>query len=207
MAAVSVSVHAADPISRAGIEAQLRCQRDITVVEPTDGRVPDVAILASDEIGEATLRHLRSIQRETTARVVLLVSEAEEARVLLAVEEGAVGVLRRREASASQLAALVHSAKAGGGSLPADLLGGLMRQVKHVHHAVLAPRGMSFSHLDPREVAVLRLLADGCGTREIAAELCYSERTIKNVIQDIVRRFGLRNRSHAVAYALRQGLI
>ena len=44
-------------------------------------------------------------------------------------------------------------------------------------------------------------------TPEIADELAYSERTIKNVIQDITRRLGVRNRSHAVAYALRQGLI
>ena len=54
---------------------------------------------------------------------------------------------------------------------------------------------------------MLRLLAEGRDTREIADELAYSERTIKNVIRDITRRLGLRNRSHAVAYALRQGLI
>jgi DNA-binding CsgD family transcriptional regulator len=58
-----------------------------------------------------------------------------------------------------------------------------------------------------RELRVLRLLSEGCDTREIAHRLCYSERTVKNVIQDVTRRFGLRNRSHAVAFALRQGLI
>ena len=54
---------------------------------------------------------------------------------------------------------------------------------------------------------MLRLLADGCTTSEIARELCYSERTIKNAIQAFTSRLQLRNRSHAVAYAVRQGLI
>jgi DNA-binding CsgD family transcriptional regulator len=61
--------------------------------------------------------------------------------------------------------------------------------------------------LTDRERDVLRMLGDGSDTREIARAMCYSERTVKTVIQDITRRFGLRNRSHAVAYAVRQGLI
>ena len=56
-------------------------------------------------------------------------------------------------------------------------------------------------------VPVLRLLADSCTTREIAGELCYSERTIRSAIQAMTTRLRLRNRSHALAYALRQGLI
>ena len=42
---------------------------------------------------------------------------------------------------------------------------------------------------------------------EIARRLCYSDRTVKNIIHDVVTRLQLRNRSHAVAYALREGLI
>jgi len=72
---------------------------------------------------------------------------------------------------------------------------------------VLTPRGLSFTGLTEREVDVLKLLADGFDTTEVATRLCYSERTVKNVVQDITRRHNLRNRTHAVAYALRQGLI
>jgi DNA-binding NarL/FixJ family response regulator len=61
--------------------------------------------------------------------------------------------------------------------------------------------------LTQRELTVLRLLADGYSTREIARRLSYSERTIKNSIHDMVTRFKLRNRAHAVAFAVRQGLI
>jgi DNA-binding NarL/FixJ family response regulator len=61
--------------------------------------------------------------------------------------------------------------------------------------------------LSTREVAVLRLLADGFDTAEVARALCWSERTVKNAVHDITTRLRLRNRTHAVAYALRRGLI
>jgi DNA-binding NarL/FixJ family response regulator len=54
---------------------------------------------------------------------------------------------------------------------------------------------------------VLKLLADGLDTAEVARRLSYSERTVKNVLQDVTRRHNLRNRTHAVAFALRQGFI
>ena len=54
---------------------------------------------------------------------------------------------------------------------------------------------------------MLRLVADGYDTGEIARNLCYSERTIKNVIHDVTSRLHLRNRSHAVAFAMRTGVI
>jgi DNA-binding NarL/FixJ family response regulator len=56
-------------------------------------------------------------------------------------------------------------------------------------------------------VEVLRLVADGLDTSEIARQLAYSERTVKNVLHDVTSRLQLRNRSQAVAYALRQGFI
>jgi DNA-binding NarL/FixJ family response regulator len=54
---------------------------------------------------------------------------------------------------------------------------------------------------------VLRLLADGHDTAEVGRQLYYSERTVKNIVHDVTSRLDLRNRTHAVAYALRQGLI
>ena len=66
---------------------------------------------------------------------------------------------------------------------------------------------MTYGGLTHRELRVVRLLADGYSTAEIARELAYSERTIKNSIHDLTTRLQLRNRSHAVAFAVRQGLI
>ncbi len=61
--------------------------------------------------------------------------------------------------------------------------------------------------LSGRERDVLALLADGYATREIAERLCYSERTIKNVLHYVTSRLQLRNRTQAVAYAVRRGWI
>jgi DNA-binding NarL/FixJ family response regulator len=91
--------------------------------------------------------------------------------------------------------------------VPPDLLGRLLAQVGRLQRQVLAPRGLNFAGLTEREVAVLRLVAEGHGTSEIARRLSYSERTIKNVLHDVTSRLNLRNRSQAVAYALREGMI
>jgi DNA-binding NarL/FixJ family response regulator len=61
--------------------------------------------------------------------------------------------------------------------------------------------------LTHRELAVLRMLADGEDTRGIAAELNYSERTIKNIVRDVLVKLGCRTRAQAVATATRQGAI
>ena len=67
-----------------------------------------------------------------------------------------------------------------------------------------APRA---ARLEDRERDVLRLLADGIGTPEIANRLSYSERTVKNIIHQLLTRMQLHNRTHAVAFALRNGLL
>ncbi len=59
----------------------------------------------------------------------------------------------------------------------------------------------------PREVDVLRLVAEGLDTRQISGKLAYSERTVKNVLHALTTRLQLHNRAHAVAYALREGYI
>lgn len=66
------------------------------------------------------------------------------------------------------------------------------------------PRGR---HLNRRSVRVLGMLAEGAGTRDISSSLGYSERTIKGIISETIRELGARNRSHAVAEAVRRSLI
>ncbi len=66
---------------------------------------------------------------------------------------------------------------------------------------------MTETMLVPRERQVLMLLAEGLSTREVARRMCYSERTIKNVLQDVTTRLQMRNRTQAVAQAVRHGWI
>ena len=138
---------------------------------------------------------------------MLIGSSIDDEALMTAVELGVSGVLRRTEATADRIVHLVQAAAAGDGSLPPDLLGRLLGQVSRMERHVLAPRGLAHTGLSDRETQVLRLVADGKDTQEIARELSYSERTVKNVLHDVTSRLQLRNRSHAVAYALREGLI
>jgi DNA-binding NarL/FixJ family response regulator len=123
------------------------------------------------------------------------------------VEAGACGLLRRVDAVPERLVEAIQSAAAGDGTVPSDLLGRLLEHVGRLQRQVLAPNGLTLAGLTEREIDVLRLVAEGLDTSEIASTLAYSERTIKNVIHDVTARLNLRNRSHAVAYAVRQGLI
>lgn len=204
---ISVFVYATDPVSQAGMVAQLKLQPELRVVEQVDVDAASVALVVADEVDAELARVIRALQRNGCPRVVVVVTQLDDAGVLAAIEAGACGLLRRSQALPRQLLTAVKAATAGDGTIPPDLLGRLLQQVGSLQRQVLAPRGLTFSGLTERELEVLRLVADGHDTAEIAQNLCYSERTIKNIIQGVTTRLNLRNRSHAVAYAFRQGLI
>lgn len=203
---IALCVSGADPVTRAGIELQLRDQPGIRTSGPFPPDAVHVSLVVSDEVDAPAALALRAA-RADDQRAVLLVGRVDDAGLLAAVEAGAAGVVRRSEATASELAAAIRAAADGQGSLPPDLLGRLLVQVGRHQRQVLTPRGLTFSGLNEREVAVLRLLADGHDTAEIGRLLFYSERTIKNIVHDVTTRLELRNRAHAVAYAIRAGLI
>jgi DNA-binding NarL/FixJ family response regulator len=202
---VTLRICAQDPVSRAGVGAALREWPAMRVVD-TDGPAT-VAIVVADAIDDDAVRAIRAAQRTGSGRVVLLVARIDDRGLLAAVEAGICGLVRRSEASPAEIARAVRRAAAGDGTLPSDLLGRLLEQVGRLQRQVLAPSGLNLNGLSKREVEVLRLVAEGLDTSEIARSLAYSERTIKNVIHDVTSRFQLRNRSQAVAYALREGLI
>ncbi len=204
---IAVLVSAADPLSRAGIVSQLRRAQGFSVVSDTDSPEDAVALVVADDLDAGVLSELRGHRARGMRRIVLLVSKVDDRGLLAAAEAGVTGVVRRSEATAGNLAAVIRSAAAGEGSLPPDLLGRLMRQVGQLQRQVLSPRGLTFSGLTERETSVLRLLAEGYDTAEVGRELFYSERTVKNIIHDVTARLELRNRAHAVAYAIREGLI
>jgi DNA-binding NarL/FixJ family response regulator len=204
---IPVFVFGEDPISQAGVATQLRGRPEVLVVDGTDIDSAEVAVVIVDQMGDSCARTVHAVQRGGCPRIVLVVSELDDAGLLVAVETGVSGLLRRREATPERLAAAVTSAASGDGTLAPDLLGRLMAQMSRLQREVLAPRGIGPAGLTERERDVLRLLADGLDTAEIANQLAYSERTIKNIIHDLTTRLNLRNRSHAVAYAVKSGLI
>ena len=207
MQQVPVFVHAWDPILEAGVTSHLRPRPEVRVLGRSEAELARVTVVAADSVSNETLQLLHKLQRGGLTRTVLVAGALDDGDLVAAVEAGAVGLLRRNEATADRLVGAIVSAAANDGTVPPDLLGRLLTQIGALQRGVLAPRGLTFNGLATREIEVLRLVADGCDTSEIADQLAYSERTVKNVLHDVTTRLQLRNRSHAVAYALREGLI
>jgi len=204
---IRVALHGRDVISRTGVIGQLRPRPEVLLLDDTEADQAEVTLVVADTVDEPTLRILRALYRQGNATTVLVVADVDDAGLIAAAEHGVVGIVRRSEASPDRLVTAIRAAATGDGSLPPDLLGRLLNQVGTLQRNVLAPRGLVFNGLRDREIEVLRLVADGYDTREIAAKLSYSQRTIKHILHDVTTRFCLRNRCHAVAYALRNGLI
>jgi DNA-binding NarL/FixJ family response regulator len=204
---VSIYVYADDPILQAGMISQLRGRPEIDLVEASELARAQLGLVAADALDDETLRIMRSLKRAGVAHTVLVMRAIDDAAVVSAAEVGVSGLLRRSEATPETLVRTIFKVADGEGVIPSDLLGHLLGQVGRLQRQVLSPRGLTFSGLSDREIEVLRLIAEGHDTNEIARQLCYSQRTVKNVLHDVTTRLQLRNRSHAVAYAVREGLI
>lgn len=202
-----VRVRATDPVSEAGVASQLRVQHDLEVLSSDSPARPDVVVLVADRVDEPTAAAIRTTRDAGGPRVVLVVGAVDGVEVLAAVEAGVAAIVRRGEATPDRLSTAIRAAATGDGHLPPDLLGRLLQQVGDAQRRMTTPTGLTFGGLTQRELTVLRLIAEGYSTSEIATRMAYSERTIKNSIHDLVSRFHLRNRTHAVAFAVRQGLI
>jgi DNA-binding NarL/FixJ family response regulator len=165
-----------------------------------DTRLGGADIVIVDVAADDAHSLIRDARDTFGARVVAIGSGWDGEAALAAVEAGAVAVVRNETLTPESLEATVRSTMAGAMILPPELVGGLLS-------AGSTEEAGAPSRLTTREEQVLRLIADGHATREVAAELCYSERTVKNVLHDAVTKLGARSRSHAVAHAVRAGLI
>ena len=202
-----VLVRATDPILQNGVCMTLRTRPEVWLTDEDADVAETVALVAADRFDNRTTALLRAVQARGFTKIVLIAGEVAEAEVLTAVEAGVCAVARRAEATPDVLVRLVKAAAAGEGALPPDLLGRLLNQVSRLQRHVLEPRGLQLAGITTRESEVLRLVASGLSTQEIAEKLCYSQRTVKSILHDVTNRFQLKNRAHAVAYALREGLI
>jgi DNA-binding NarL/FixJ family response regulator len=147
-----------------------------------------------------------AVREATGAVVIVCSSDSRQEAVHGALTAGAVGYLRKDELTPETLAAAVKAAANGTGVVSPDLLESLLAGGVGAAAAEEADRPVA-AKLTDREQQVLALIAAGHPTREVAQELCYSERTVKNVLHDVVTKLNARSRSQAVAFAVREGLI
>lgn len=204
---ITVTIHSDDPVIRAGILSILRHRPELHLLAGEEQIEPSVLILCVDVLDGRALEILRRHWRTAQTQTVLLVGGIREADLFGALECGVRAIMRRQEASPERIVRAIQSADRGAGDLPPDLLGGLLGNIGRSLRGGAVPGEAPLAGFSEREIEVVRLVSEGLETREIAAKLSYSERTVKNVLQGLTLRLGLRNRPHVVAYAAREGYL
>jgi len=159
-----------------------------------------IDVLLFDVEGAGLQRAVR-LTAGTDVRLVGMARTPGEDALLDAVQAGIAGYLVRSQLTPAGLSSSLRAVVAGNGTLPPSLLSRLVESL-----ARGTARGAP-GPLAQRELGVLRLLAEGDDTRDIAVKLSYSERTVKNIVHDLLVKLNCRSRAHAVALATRQGVI
>ncbi|GGK78829.1 helix-turn-helix transcriptional regulator [Mangrovihabitans endophyticus] len=201
MEKITVAVHVTDPVDAAGLRGYLEQVPDLSIVQND----PQVRLVVAERRSAGALALLRQHADGNAPQILL--GDLPATALVGALDAGLAAVISPRDAGLDRLSTTIRAVVAGSTLLPPDLVTELVHQLHRLQKDVLAPNGLSSSGLTTRELDVLRLLAEGYETAEIAARLNWAERTVKNIVRVINTREHLNNRSHAVSWALRNGLI
>ena len=204
-------------VVRRGIRAYLAIFADIRVVGEAaaapealarlramaeSGEAPDVVLmdLAMEPVDGVTAT--RQIRTELPAvEVVAITSLVDQSRVEAALAAGASGYLIK-DAAPEELAVAIRAAHRGEMHLDAAIARRLMASLRPAQSTATDP----FGDLSPRELEILRLIAEGRANKEIARRLTISERTARTHVSNILRKLGLTSRTQAALLAVRENL-
>jgi DNA-binding NarL/FixJ family response regulator len=153
---------------------------------------------------DSMTRIVKYVNDATSARMVVLVSTLDESAINL-MRGGGCAILDKK-INAEELIAAVRIALAGYMPVKEKLLVTLAKA------AIRLPEPESgtaeyLSTLTRQERRVLRLVIQGLSNAEIAADLALAESTVKSHVQGVLKKLGLRGRSHIIIYAYEKGLI
>ena len=211
MSAVRVVVADDQTVVRDGLVTLLKLLPGIDVVAAASDGEEAVRLVAehNPDVLLVDLRMPKCDGVEATRRVrtdhpgtevVVLTTYSDDDSVLSALRAGARGFLTK-DADAESIGRALQAAAAGQSILDADVQRRLIEGA-----ATPKPADPADSGLTPREIEVLRLIADGLSNTEIARRLVVSEATVKTHINHLFAKANLRDRAQAVAYAYRLGL-
>ncbi|TDE52791.1 response regulator transcription factor [Nonomuraea mesophila] len=216
-ASVRVLVCDDQPLIRTGFSTIIDAQPDLEVVgECGDGRAaieltsqvnPDIVVMdvrmpVLDGI-EAT-RRLAGAGVSQPVKVLVVTTFNLDEYVYEALRAGASGFLLK-DAPPQQLLHGIRTVASGAALLAPEVTRQLVgRYAARIRPADSTPEEPA---LTPREMEVLRLIADGLSNSEIAASLVISQETVKTYVSRILTKLDLRDRVQAVVYAYRRGLV
>jgi DNA-binding NarL/FixJ family response regulator len=198
-------------IVRSGLRMLLERQADIDVVgEAEDGvtalelaqsEQPDVAVLDVSMPRMTGLQAAREIGAYSTGTRVLLLSMHDDERYFLeGLEAGAAGYVLKRAADTDLIDA-VRTVAGGRTFLSGSAQRALMREWQEGGRAEPA------DPLTPRELEVVKLIAEAYTNKQIAETLSLSEKTVESHRANVLSKLGMRDRVELVRYAIRRGLV
>jgi DNA-binding NarL/FixJ family response regulator len=192
-------------VVRDGLASVLEFERDMKVVgQAKNGKEaivrfrelkPDVVLmdLAMPEVDG--VQAITTIREEFPgARILVLTTYDGDENVFRALESGAKGYLLK-DCSTADLLTAIRKVQSGG------------THVSERAAAQLAERTMKGAALSPREIEVLKLIADGKSNKEIASLLFISEGTVKTHVISIHEKLGVTGRTESVVTAIKRGIL
>jgi DNA-binding NarL/FixJ family response regulator len=205
--AVQISLYASDPLTAVGIGSLLTACPDCVLLPSNQIGNADVVVVCTSSATPDLVELLLKVAGRTSARVVLVLDTCWPEAPPEASELGVAAVLARSEIDSVKLGPTIVAAARNAARTQRGSWAGSPARTSPWQREALDPAEPGPHGLDSREIEMLRLLASGMGIREIGVELSYSERTVKNTLRALITRLRLRNRTQAVAYALRTGAI
>ena len=184
------------------IEVVSQCSNGKEAIEKVRESEPDVVLMGSN-ISECDSKEATQQINESSpgVKVAMLTDSRDEEKLFSAIEDGATGYLLR-DMKISDLVESIGRIGKGEVVVPPPLTGKLVRKVILKTKEAEVKEGLS-----QRETEILKLLAKGDTNKEIAETLFITENTAKVHLKHILGKLQLRNRQHAAAYAVKQGLV
>lgn len=198
-------------IMRDGIRALLALQEDIEIVgEAAEGReaikkteelAPDVIIMDIAMPGLDGLEATRRIiKKHPTVKVLILTQHDKREYILSSIKAGATGYVPKR-AVGSELLSAIRAVHRGDSFLSPYAAKAL------VDHYRQQTEAEPYDRLTAREREILKLIAEGHTSREIASLLFISLKTVLGHRAKIMEKLGIHNSTELIKYAIRKGLV
>jgi PAS domain S-box-containing protein len=172
-----------------------------TLLEDVDIAIVDLGL--PDGFGGDLIEELR--RTNPGAQALVLTAGIDRSEIARAVQSGAAGALNKA-ASMDEVVEAVRRLRAGQPLVPLDEVVDLLRLAAREREREREDR-QAIDSLTPRELEVVRLLADGLGSREIADRLHITLRTERNHVASIFSKLGVHSRLQTVLFALRYGIV